>query len=131
MRLLLDTHIALWAAIDDKRLTASARELIKDPDNDVFVSAASVWEIAIKHALGRRGAGTMPISGSAALRHFRVSGYQMVDISPADAAAVDTLPPLHADPFDRLLIAQALTAPFRLLTHDAKVARYNASIIAV
>jgi PIN domain nuclease of toxin-antitoxin system len=131
MRLLLDTHIALWAVIDEKRLTASARVLIENPDNDVFVSAASVWEIAIKHALRRGGGRTMPISGAAALRHFRVSGYQMVDISPADAAAVDTLPAHHADPFDRMLVAQALTAPFRLLTHDARVARYSASIIRV
>jgi PIN domain nuclease of toxin-antitoxin system len=131
MRLLLDTHIALWAIIADDRLPAQAQELIEDPANEVFVSAASVWEIAIKYALARGGINDMPISGARALQHFRNSGYQMVDVSPADAAAVETLPALHADPFDRLLIAQALTAPFRLMTHDARVARYNASIIAV
>jgi PIN domain nuclease of toxin-antitoxin system len=131
VRLLLDTHIALWAVIEDQRLPAQARTLIDDPGNDVFVSAASVWEITIKHALARRGAGEMPVSGAEATQYFQESGFRMVSITPADAAAVETLPPLHADPFDRLLIAQALTTPFRLMTHDARVARYNSSIIAV
>ena len=131
MRLLLDTHIALWAVIEDQRLPVQARTLLDDPDNEVFVSAASVWEITIKHALARAGAGEMPVSGAEAMQYFQESGFRMVSITPADAAAVETLPTLHADPFDRLLIAQALTAPFRLLTHDARVARYNASIIQV
>lgn len=131
MRLLLDTHIALWAVVDDARLPSRARMLIEDPANDVCVSAASVWEIAIKRALARGGAHDMPISGAEALGYFQQSGYEMISISPADAAAVETLPPLHADPFDRLLIAQALTVPFRLLTLDAAMARYSATIIQV
>ena len=131
MRLLLDTHIALWAVVDDARLSAKARELISDPANQVFVSAASVWEIAIKHALARGGPNDMPLSGAAALRYFQGSGYEMAPIAAADAAAVETLPMLHVDPFDRLLVAQALTAPFRLLTHDARVAGYSPSIIEV
>jgi PIN domain nuclease of toxin-antitoxin system len=73
----------------------------------------------------------MPIPGTTALRYFGVSGYQMVDVSPADSAAVDSLPAHHADPIDRMPVAQALTGPFRLLTHDANVARSNASIIQV
>jgi PIN domain nuclease of toxin-antitoxin system len=131
MRLLLDTHIALWAVADDERLPPRARDLISDQANDVFVSAASVWEIAIKHALARGGPNDMPVSGADALRYFQDAGYELVDISPTDAAAVETLPMLHADPFDRLLIAQAVTVPFRLLTHDARVARYSPSIILV
>ena len=131
MRLLLDTHIALWAVTDDPRLALRARKLISDPANDVFVSAASIWEIAIKHALARGGPNDMPVSGVEAMRHFQDSGYEMVDISAPDAAAVETLPPLHADPFDRLLIAQALTVPFRLLTRDPRVASYSQSIIKV
>jgi PIN domain nuclease of toxin-antitoxin system len=131
MRLLLDTHIALWAVTDDARLSPRARALIGDPENDVFVSAATIWEIAIKHALARGGSNDMPVSGAEALRYFRDAAYEMVDIAPADAAAVETLPTLHADPFDRLLIAQALTVPFRLLTHDPRVAGYSPSIIMV
>jgi PIN domain nuclease of toxin-antitoxin system len=131
MRLLLDTHIALWAVADDERLPPRARDLISDQANDVFVSAASVWEIAIKHALARGGPNDMPVSGADALRYFQDAGYELVDISPTDAAAVETLPMLHADPFDRLLIAQAVTVPFRLLTHDARVAMYSPSIILV
>lgn len=131
MRLLLDTHIALWAITDDARLPTRARELIGDPGNDIFVSAATIWEIAIKHALARGGPHDMPVSGAQALRYFHAAGYAMVGIAAEDAAAVETLPTLHADPFDRLLVAQALTEPFRLLTHDARVASYNSSIIMV
>lgn len=131
MRLLLDTHIALWAVADDHRLPPSAHDLISDATNEVFVSAASVWEIAIKHALARGGPNDMPVSGAEALRYFRDAGYELLGISPADATAVETLPALHADPFDRLLIAQALTIPFRLLTHDARIAGYSPSIILV
>ena len=125
MRLLLDTHIALWALADDARLPARGRELIADEDNHIAVSAASVWEIAIKHSLGR---GDMPITGAQALRWFRRAGYARLDIKPEHAVAVEKLPPLHADPFDRLLVAQALTEPLRLLTHDKAVARYSNAI---
>ncbi len=122
MRLLLDTHVALWALLDDARLPERARELIADEDNAVHVSAASVWEIAIKHSLHR---GDMPLSGAAALRWFRRAGYTLLDIKAEHAAAVEKLPPHHADPFDRLLVAQALTEPLRLVTHDETVARYS------
>ena len=128
MRLLLDTQIALWAIADSPRLKAAAKKLIQAPQNDVFVSAASVWEIAIKHSLGR---GDMPISGETALGYFRAAGYRLLSVAPEHAAAVETLPPHHADPFDRLLIAQALTEPLRLLTHDATVASYSDSAVLV
>ncbi len=131
MRLLADTHIALWAVTDDPRLSPKARELIGDPSNDVCVSAASVWEIAIKHALARGGPNDMPISGAEAMQYLLEAGYTLVEISPADGPAVETSPTLHADPFDRLLIAQALTEPFRLLTHDPRVAAYGPSILQV
>ncbi len=128
MRLLLDTHVALWALTDDPRLSQRARVLIEDPANDVFVSAASVWEIAIKHALGR---GDMPISGDQALDWFRQAGYQLLPIAPEHAAAVEQLPSHHRDPFDRLLVSQAITEPLRLLTHDPLVLRYGDMAIAV
>ena len=131
MRLLLDTHIALWAVADDRRLSAKARALIVDPANEVVVSAASLWEIAIKHALARGAPNDMPVSALQALGYFREAGYELLDIAPAHIVAIETLPTLHADPFDRILVAQALNVPLRLLTHDPKVARYSDSIIAV
>jgi PIN domain nuclease of toxin-antitoxin system len=131
MRLLLDTHIALWAIVDDPKLSRMARDLIADPANDIVVSAASLWEIAIKHALARGLHTDMPVSAADALRHFRTAGYELLDITPPHVVAVETLPSLHADPFDRILIAQALTTPLRLLTRDSRVARYSDMIIAV
>lgn len=131
MRLLLDTHIALWAVIDDRRLSAMARDLIDDPANDIVVSTASLWEIAIKHALARGTPNDMPISAPEAFGYFRQSGYELLDIAPAHVMAVETIPTLHADPFDRILVAQALSVPLRLMTHDPTVAAYSDSIIAV
>lgn len=128
MKLLLDTHIALWAVSDDPRLSPKARELIAAPRNLIWVSAVSIWEITIKHSLGR---GDMPISGAEALEYFRQSGYRMLPVSPEHAAAVETLPAHHQDPFDRLLVAQSLAEPLRLLTHDAAVARYSDAIILI
>jgi PIN domain nuclease of toxin-antitoxin system len=126
--LLLDTHVALWALTDDPRLSRRARALIEDPANDVLVSAASVWEIAIKHALGR---GDMPISGDQALDWFRQAVYALLPIAPDHAAAVEHLPDHHRDPFDRLLVAQAIAEPLRLLTRDPLVLRYGDMAIAV
>ena len=128
MNLLLDTHVALWAITDSPRLSAQAREWIESPRATVWVSAATVWEIAIKHGLGR---GDMPVSGQEALDYFRQSGYRLLAVQPEHAAAVETLPAHHADPFDRILVAQALTEPMRLLTHDSTVARYLDTIIQV
>ena len=128
MNLLLDTHVALWAITDNPNLSAPARDLILAPSSAVWVSAVSVWEITIKHGLGR---GDMPVSGRNALRYFRQAGYRFLVIEPEHAAAVETLPDHHQDPFDRLLVAQALVEPMRLLTHDTTVARYSDTIIRV
>ncbi len=129
MRLLLDTHIALWAITGDRRLSANACALILDTENEVIVSAASVWEIAIKHALARGRPDDMPVSGSQALNAFTAAGYAMLPISPAHAAAIEQLPRLHDDPFDRMLLAQAITEPLRLLTSDARVLAYGRETI--
>lgn len=126
MRLLLDTHVALWALTDDARLGAQARARIADPENTVFVSAASIWEIAIKHSLGR---GAIPFSAEDALRYFSEAGYRYLDIRPAHAAVVGTLPLLHADPFDRMLVAQSLTEPMRLLTADRLLVQYSDTVL--
>jgi len=128
MRVLLDTHIALCAVSDSPHLPSLARELIVDPSNEIWVSAASVWEIAIKHALGREA---MPISGKEAVHWFGVSGYRDLSITSRHTAAVEELPHIHTDPFARLLVAQAHTEPLRLLTHDKTVAQYSELVILV
>lgn len=128
MKLLLDTHVALWAIADDPRLDATARKLILDPANEVTVSAATLWEIAIKHSLNK---GDMPLSGADALGYFRDAGYRLLPITPQHAVAVEDLPPIHRDPFDRLIAAQALLEPLRLLTHDGTLARYSDTIILI
>lgn len=128
MRLLLDTQIMLWALTGSSRLRAVARDLIADPANDIYLSTASIWEIAIKHALGR---GDMPVSGARAAELCAAAGYRELPVTWQHAAMVETLPPLHADPFDRILVAQAMAEPMRLLSRDAAVAGYGAMVMAV
>lgn len=128
MNLLLDTHVALWAITDSSRLSATVRSLITAEKTTVWVSAASVWEIAIKHALGR---GDMPVSSGDAVRYFDESGFRLLSIAPEHAVAVEHLPPHHQDPFDRLLVAQALSEPMRLMTNDPIVALYSDTILRV
>jgi len=128
LNLLLDTHVALWAITDSPKLSKKARELIESPKSSVWISAATVWEIAIKHGLGR---GDMPVSSLDALRYFRESGYRFLPVEPEHAAAVEDLPAHHGDPFDRILVAQAIVEPMRLITHDPVVARYSDAIIEI
>ena len=128
MRVLLDTHIALWAITDDPRLSAAARACITEPVNEIAVSAAVIWEIAIKHALGKEG---MPIAAPEAYHWFLASGYRELAITAQHAVTVGSLPPIHTDPFDRILVAQALSEPMRLLTHDERIARYSDTVILV
>lgn len=128
MNLLLDTHVALWAIADSPRLPLKARELIASPRTNVWISTASIWEIAIKHSLGR---GDMPISGQDALRYFSESGYRRLPIEAEHAVAVEDLPAHHSDPFDRILVAQALVEPMRLMTHDTRVTLYSDTIIKI
>lgn len=128
MNLLLDTHVALWAITDSPKLSPKARDLIASPKTTVWVSAANVWEIAIKHALGR---GDMPVSSKDAARYFQESGYRFLPIEAEHAVAVEELPAHHHDPFDRILVAQALVEPMRLMTHDPLVALYSDTIIKI
>ena len=128
MNLLLDTHVALWAITDHPKLSQSARDLILSPISTVWVSVASVWEIAIKHSLGR---GDMPVSSQDAVGYFIASGYRLLAIEPEHVVAVEALPAHHQDPFDRLLVAQALVEPMRLVTHDRFVALYSDTIIKI
>ena len=128
MNILLDTQVALWAITDSPKLPLKARELIASPRTNIWISTASIWEIAIKHSLSR---GDMPISGHEALRYFSESGYRQLPIEAEHAVAVEDLPAHHNDPFDRILVAQALVEPMRLMTHDALVALYSDTIIKI
>lgn len=128
MNLLLDTYVAPWAITDSPKLPQKARELIQSPKATVWVSAASVWEIAIKHGLGR---GDMPVSSQDAVHYFSESGYRFLAIEAEHAVAVEELAAHHQDPFDRILVAQALVEPMRLMTHDPLVALYSDTIIKV
>jgi PIN domain nuclease of toxin-antitoxin system len=121
VKLLLDTHLLLWAAENPDRLSATARDLIADPANEPLFSAASVWEIGIKFALGRRDFTYDPRS---LRRDLLDHGYTEVPVTGEHANAVLTLPRLHRDPFDRLLIAQSIVEGVILLTADATMARY-------
>ena len=128
MNLLLDTHVALWAITDNPKLSKKARELIQSPTTTVWLSTASVWEIAIKYTLGR---GDMPISSQAAVGYFRESGYRFLAVEVEHTVAVEDLAAHHQDPFDRILVAQALVEPMRLMTHDPMVALYSDTIIKI
>ena len=113
--------------VGSKRLAPRAREAILGAD-EVFVSTASIWEIAIKHSLGRAD---MPISSARALQAFTDAGYALLTIRPEHAVAVARLAAIHDDPFDRMLVAQALHEPLTLITGDALVASYSAAIMKV
>ncbi len=126
MNLLLDTQVALWAITDSERLTGRARQLIQEPASVIWVSVVSLWEIATKHGLGR---GDMPVSSQQALLYFKAAGYRILSLDAAHVLALQDLPAHHQDPFDRMLVAQALTEPMRLMTHDAMVARYSDTVI--
>ncbi|MBB5685060.1 type II toxin-antitoxin system VapC family toxin [Sphingobium boeckii] len=131
MRLMLDTHVALWAILDDPRLAKHAADMICHADNRIFISAATIWEIAIKHALARGHKDDMPVSAGNAVAYFGQAGFEMLPITADHAVAAGDLPALHADPFDRMLIAQAMAEPLRLITHDRQVAAYDDGILLI
>ena len=121
MKLLLDTHLLLWAAGPCERLPEVARAMIESPDNELFFSAASLWEIAIKNGLGRDD---FQVDTRSLRRALLDNGYHELPITSAHAVAIDVLPSLHKDPFDRLLLAQAMVEGITLLSADAVVAQY-------
>jgi PIN domain nuclease of toxin-antitoxin system len=128
VKLLLDTHLLLWAASQPRKLSVKARRLIEKPENELYFSAVSLWEVAIKNSLGRPDFSVNP---RLLRRGLLDNGYQELPMQSAHAVAIDSLPPLHKDPFDRLLIAQALTEGITLLTADSLVAAYPGSITKV
>ena len=128
MRVLLDTHILLWALGEPAKLPPQARQAIVDPTNEILFSAASIWEIAIKSQLRRRdfAADAAEVAGAAV-----ESGFDELPVRAQHGALTARLPIHHRDPFDRLLIAQAMTEPSHLLTVDSKLQRYSDLVLVL
>lgn len=125
MRILLDTHLLLWSVASSRRLPKAARSIILDAANEVFYSAASVWEIAIKSALRRTDFKADP---AALVRALARGGFSELPVTAAHAVRVAGMQALHRDPFDRLLVAQSLAEPMTLLTNDKALVRYGPSV---
>jgi PIN domain nuclease of toxin-antitoxin system len=121
VKLLLDTQLVLWAAGQPEKLSGEARALLEAVDNELLFSAASIWEITIKSGLGREDFRVEP---RVLRRGLLDNGYAELPITGRHALGVDTLPALHRDPFDRLLVAQAQSEGIMLITADAQVAQY-------
>ena len=128
MKLLLDTHLLLWAAGEPKRLSKQARTLIDNPDNELLFSAASLWEVAIKRGLGRED---FKVDARLLRRGLLDNGYSELPIISDHVVATESLPPIHKDPFDRILVAQATVEGVTLLTVDSLVAQYPGPIKTV
>lgn len=123
MEILLDTHALLWWLDDDPILSTRSRKLIGDPSNRLLVSAATAWEIAIRQALGK-------LTLDADLEEeVRGQGFDMLQVTFAHASELKMLPPIHRDPFDRILVAQARVENLALLTDDPKILLYPANVI--
>jgi PIN domain nuclease of toxin-antitoxin system len=125
MKLLLDTHVLLWAAGEPDKLSDEALKLIEAPDNELFFSAASLWEVAIKSSLGRSD---FAADARIVRRGLLDNGYSELPVVSEHAVAIVGLPAIHKDPFDRILIAQAMIEGITLLTADAIVAQYAGPI---
>jgi PIN domain nuclease of toxin-antitoxin system len=125
MKLLLDTHVLLWAAGEPDNLSDEALRLIEAPDNELFFSAASLWEVAIKSSLGRSD---FAADARILRRGLLDNGYSELPVVSEHAVAIVGLPVIHKDPFDRILIAQAMIEGITLLTADAVVAQYAGPI---
>jgi PIN domain nuclease of toxin-antitoxin system len=125
VKLLLDTHLLLWAASEPQRISKSARALIDDPENEVLFSAASLWEITIKRSIGRKD---FRVDPRVLRRALLDNGYGELPITSEHVIQIDQLPPKHKDPFDRVLIAQASVEGITLLTNDQMLVDYPGPI---
>ncbi|HEV3037224.1 MAG TPA: type II toxin-antitoxin system VapC family toxin [Candidatus Angelobacter sp.] len=125
MKILLDTHVLLWAAGEPNRLSTAARKLIEDKENELLFSAASIWEVIIKRGLGRED---FKVDARLLRRGLLDNGYDELPILSDHLVAIDSLPPIHKDPFDRLLVAQATVEGVTFLTNDSLVAQYPGPI---
>jgi PIN domain nuclease of toxin-antitoxin system len=125
VKLLLDTHLLLWAGREPERLSAAARKLISDAENELIFSAVSIWEAAIKSGLNRP---TFRTDARILRRNLIDNGYTELPLKSEHVAAIDILPPIHTDPFDRVLVAQAIVEGITLLTSDRQVSAYPGPI---
>jgi PIN domain nuclease of toxin-antitoxin system len=125
MKLLLDSHLLVWSSSTSKRLSLAARSLINDPDNNLFFSAASVWELAIKQDSKKHD---VQVDARLLRRGLLDNGYSELPVTGEHAVAIRSLPLIHKDPFDRILVAQATVEGITLLTADPIVARYPGPI---
>ena len=128
MKLLLDTHIMLWAMTADERLPQIVRDFIFDPDNELYFSSVSVAEIAIKH---KNHPEDMPLTGDEARAVFVREGYRELAFWSRHVAALDEFPAHHRDPFDRMLLAQAKSEGMKIVSHDNRFAAYGDFVISV
>ncbi len=128
VKLLLDTHVLLWAAGMPDRLSKSALRLLSSRENSLFFSAASIWEIVIKLGLGRKDFRVDPYR---LRRELVAHGYTELPIMAEHALRLESLPPLHKDPFDRILLAQARSEGLFLMTADSAVIQYGDGVLAV
>ena len=128
MKLLLDTHLLLWAAGDPDRLSKQARQLINTQENELLFSAASIWEVAIKRGLNRPD---FKVDARLLRRGLLDNGYNELPIVSDHVVATESLPPIHRDPFDRVLVAQATVEGITLLTTDSVVSQYPGPIRTV
>ena len=128
MKVLLDTHIMLWAMTGDPRLSKIAREVIEDMRNELYFSVASLCEISLKHRIHED---QMPVSAREAKEAFVTNGYVELPFGSSHAGAMDDLPMLHRDPFDRMILAQAKGEGMKLLSHDNRFPAYGDFVIAV
>lgn len=128
MRLLIDTHIAIWAVMHDPGLSPRATAMIADPENDVAISIASLWEIAIKNAVGRA---PLPMTVVQAAAAFEAASFTRLPITIAHLAEIENLPNCHRDPFDRLLVATAIADTYRLVTTDHALRDYGDHVLLV
>lgn len=126
MRILLDTHILLWWLKDDRKLYDAAVNIIEDAANDIFMSTVNAWEIAIKKSLRR-----IQIDMDEFLESIKNSGLGVLNITVNHACQISNLPDHHKDPFDRMLIAQSIVEPMRLLTHDDTLIQYGKHVLLV
>jgi PIN domain nuclease of toxin-antitoxin system len=125
VRLLLDTHILLWAAVEPEKLSGAAQSVLENANNELIFSAVSLWEIAIKTARGRED---FRVDAGLLRRDLFDNGYAELAMTGAHAAALTSLPPFHEDPFDRMLVAQAMIEGMTLVTSDPVVAKYPGPI---
>jgi PIN domain nuclease of toxin-antitoxin system len=125
MILLVDTHLLLWTAGEPDRLPSAARTLIEDTENTLIFSAASIWEVSIKRGLGRND---FHVDPTVLRRELAENGYAELSVTAQHAIAVNALPPIHKDPFDRMLVAQASVEGMTLLTADPLIAQYPGSV---